>query len=353
MLSRLDVAPDYRLLVRLLRDPSGLGRLTPQEFSRGIDAADESRLLGWLLTQCDTRRLPDDPPEWLHERMITVRALVDEYERRIRWEVDRLRRALIDVDMPCALLKGAAYVAAKLPPGRGRRVADIDILVPEERLVEAERALSAHGWALKELNAYDTRYYREWMHQLPPLVHRRRGSVIDVHHAILPRTSRLQPPSPRLFEQAREVEPGVFVLSPAHMVLHGAAHLFHDGEIAGAIRDVVDLDALLRDFAKQPNFWTDLDGEAQQLGLTRPAYYALRYAQRLLGTPIPDDLAAIGAAAPPGPVRWLMDDLFDRTVPQSAANASSFAVFALYVRSHWLKMPPLMLVRHLLTKAVK
>ena len=66
---------------------------------------------------------------------------------------------------------------------------------------------------------------------------------------------------------------------PSHMVLHAAAHLFHDGEIAGAIRDLVDLDSLLRYFGDDPKFWGDLMGGASTLGLTRPAYYALRYAE--------------------------------------------------------------------------
>ena len=35
-----------------------------------------------------------------------------------------------------------------------------------------------------------------------------------------------------------------------------------------------------------PEFWLDLGCEAEALQLTRPAYYALRYAHRPLGTPI-------------------------------------------------------------------
>ena len=351
---RLDVAPDLQLLVRVLRDPLKLQALSPQQFGRVIDAADQSRLLGWLLAQADAHHAPHGCPGWLNDRVLTARARVGEYERAVRWEIDRLNRAFLGIGFPWILLKGAAYIAATLPPGRGRRVADVDVLVPREHLAEAEAALRKHGWEFGELDPYDTRYYREWMHELPPLIHGERRSVIDLHHAILPRTSRLHPSSAHLIEQSRVIEDSVRVLCPAHMVLHAAAHLFHDGEIAGAIRDVVDLDGLLRCFGREPGFWSDFIREARTLDLTRPAYYAVRYARRLLDTPVPPDVvSALAAAEPPPAVRWFMDVLVRTAVAGKSGRTSSAAGLALYVRSHWLRMPPLLLARHLLRKSVR
>jgi hypothetical protein len=348
---RLDVALDLRLLVRVLRDPQQLQDLSPQQFSRAIDAAEHARLLGWLLVQADAYQVPHECPRWLSDRVMTARARVREYERAVRWEIDRLNRAFLGVGFPWVLLKGAAYIAAALPPGRGRRVADIDVLVPQEHLAEAETALREHGWEFAELEAYDARYYREWMHELPPMVHGQRRSVIDLHHAILPQTSRLHPSSARLIERSIPIGDDLRVLCPAHMVLHAAAHLFHDGEIAGAIRDVVDLDGLLRCFGRDRDFWSDFVREARELELTRPAYYAVRYADRLLDTPASSDVVSVTAAwAPASPVRWLMDTLVERTVH---GKGNSAAAFALYMRSHWLRMPPLLLVRHLLRKSIR
>src|SRR6266516_1733292 len=122
---RLPVLPDYRLLVRLLRNRVQLQVLSPQEFSRAIDAAVDARLLGWLITQIDACQQPLDPPGWLNDRLITCRALVRNYERAVRWEIDRINRAFSDQALPLILLKGGGYVAAALPTGRGRLVADI------------------------------------------------------------------------------------------------------------------------------------------------------------------------------------------------------------------------------------
>jgi hypothetical protein len=353
-MSRLDVAPDYPLLVRTLRHPQQLPSYSFHELSRLIDVAAHARLLGWLLTEFEDRQLPSGLPDWLQDRLLTMRALVREYERGVRWEIDRLHRAFMNTGLRWILLKGAAYVAASLPSGRGRKVADIDVLVPRDQLENAERALNIHGWRVAELEPYDERYYRNWMHELPPMVHDDRKSVVDLHHAILPLTSRLRPSSDRLLARAMCVDDDVQVLCPSHMVLHAAAHLFHDGEVSGAVRDIVDLDSLLRSFSADASFWPDLIQEAQELDLTRPAYYALRYACRLLDTPIPPEcLAEFSKWAPIAPVRLLMDALVERTLTAGATAASSATATALYVRSHWLRMPPFMLARHLLTQSMR
>ena len=358
-MARIDTAPDRRLLLALVRHPKRIAGLSPPELGRAIDAASEARLLGWLLSLLDECR--HDPsageaaqPEWLRDRLVDARAMVAEYDRAVRWEIDRLAQALSGLDLPWVLLKGAAYLAADLRPGRGRRVADVDVLVPEAWLGDAERALRAHGWDFGDLDEYDERYYREWMHELPPMIHAERRSVLDLHHAILPRTSRLKPSSSRLLEQAVVVPGGARVLSPAHMVLHAAAHLFHDGEITGAIRDLVDLDGLFREFGLDPGFWRHFLDEAVALDLERPAYYAVRYAVRLIGTPVPlEVLAEMAPCAPSTPVLRMMDGLVDRTLDRTKARGSASAALALYVRSHWLRMPPLMLPRHLGRKALK
>jgi len=127
-----------------------------------------------------------------------------------------------------------------------------------------------------------------------------------------------------------------------------------DGEVAGAIRDLVDLDQLLRWFGRDDGFWYSFRQETPALDLVRPAYYALRYARRWFGTPLPDNVVAeMTAWAPPAAIGRLMDTLVDRAVLGTVSRAASASVFALYVRSHWLKMPPLQVVRHLTVKAFK
>nr|WP_267876815.1 nucleotidyltransferase family protein [Massilia aquatica] len=285
----------------------------------------------------------------------------ERHARAVRFEVAQIGAALAATGVPLLLLKGGAYAMAQLPAGRGRLFSDIDILVPKERLAEVEAALMLHGWATVAQDAYDQRYYRTWMHELPPMKHARRASVIDVHHAILPETARLRPDPAKLRAAAVSVpaQAGcapLQVLAPADMVLHSAVHLFYDGEFDHGLRDLLDLHRLLTRFGATPGFWDLLAARAAELELGRPLFYALRYCARLLHTAVPAATdAAVRAAGPGAPLLALMDALFLRALlPRHRSCADRFSAgarFLLYIRGNWLRMPPILLTRHLFHKA--
>ena len=258
--------------------------------------------------------------------------------------------------MPVLLLKGAAYAAAELPVAEGRLASDVDIMVPREALLDVERALLQAGWQPAKLEPYDQRYYRAWMHELPPLRHSERGTFVDVHHTILPPTARLKPDPDQLLSRARRLgRSRLHVLAPTDMVLHSAAHLFHDGDLNRSLRDLVDVCDLLGYFGVDRSFWHDLASRAATLDLGRPLFYALRYGRQLLSLDVPQDIeAAVAAFAPPIPILGIMDRLVPRTlVPRERQGPSDdAAAMLLYMRSHWLRMPPGLLVPHLTRQAV-
>ena len=216
-----------------------------------------------------------------------------------------------------------------------------------------------HGWTSMHPDPYDQYYYRTWMHELPPMQHIKRMTVIDVHHAIMPESARLHPDSSKLRTAAQQLggSGGFRVLAPADMVLHSAVHLFYEGDFENGLRDLVDIDALLRHFGDRPEFWPELIRRGHELVLMRPLYYALRYATRCLDTPVPAaSLMAARAGRPAPGLRKFMDALFERALlPNHASCRVTLAVAAravLYLRAHWLRMPPLLLARHLFHKAV-
>jgi hypothetical protein len=300
--------------------------------------------------------VPPQPRQYLEGACLKVEKLRAE----LHWELKHIKAALAASDIPIILLKGTAYVMAGLPPARGRIFNDIDILVPLARLHEVEKALVSAGWHPKPLDAYDRHYYREWMHQVPPLTHIRRRTTIDVHHTIVARTTRLQLEPEKLFAAAVPVpgEPRLRTLAPADMVLHSATHLLNEGEFHRGLRDLDDLNLLLRHFGADPTFWPGLVERAASLDLQRPLYYALRYTKRFLGTPVPDEIAEAKALAPPAAaLRTIMDLFFERALrsvhPSTRDWLSPLALRSLYVRGHLLLMPPHMLVPHLIRKSLK
>jgi hypothetical protein len=82
----------------------------------------------------------------------------------------------------------------------------------------------------------------------------------------------------------------------------------------------------------------------------------LRFCTQLLGTPVPPaTLQAAARFAPPAPTLRLMDALYGRALlPQHPSCDDGLAGLArrlLFVRAHWLRMPPGLLARHLAHKA--
>ncbi len=336
-------------LAGLLADPAQLATLDERGWDTLIRLARRANVLGKLAITAQD--LPADAlPAACRPHIRAALALSARQARAVGWEIECLRDALDELGLPLVLLKGAAYLAAGLPFARGRFFSDVDILVPRQRIAEVEGVLLKHGWAGTHHDAYDQRYYRQWMHELPPMRHLRRGTVVDVHHRILPLTARFDPDPVSMLEQAIPAThcEGVRVLAPADMLLHSATHLFHEGELPNGFRDLLDLDGLFRHFgAQDTDFEQTLDRRARQLHLATPLAFARHQCARLLGTPV-------CPANPPG--SSLTDALYTRALhphhPLIDRPGSGLARWLLYVRAHWLRMPPHLLAWHLGHKAL-
>jgi hypothetical protein len=193
--------------------------------------------------------------------------------------------------------------------------------------------------------------------------HMTRGTVIALHHNILPPTGRIKLDARLLLAAARPLPgfAGLSVLSPADMVLHSAAHLTHEGELDTGLRGLVDLDALLRAFSADPTFFDHLLRRAVELGLGRPLFQALYQTRHFLHTPMPPGwLEQLAAAAGfnPGSIRQaFLARCWEAALPPRHVLLSHwFAPVArscLYLRGHWLRMPLGLLLRHLTRKGVR
>ena len=334
-----DLPPsDWELLLGQARRTGLLARL-----------AEHSLDCGWI------DQVPAGPRHYLRVGL----RLVERQKLAVLWEVNSIRRALGGLHTPVVLLKGAAYVLAQLPPARARLFSDIDLMVPRDRLVEVEAALFAAGWISAERDAYNQRYYRTWMHEIPPLKHVQRNTVLDLHHTISPPTSRFRVNSSTLFEQALPIagSADLFTLGPADMVLHSAVHLFQEGEFGHGLRDLLDLDDLVKHFSGRDRaFWATLLARAQELELCVPLSHMLAHLERLFGTAPPTELQAEFAKVRP---RWiprkvmmvLLGAALRPNHPSCDTRFSDMARWMLYVRSHYIRMPAYLIVPHLLRKA--
>jgi hypothetical protein len=330
-----------RLLVRALRDPASIEEC---DWAGLISAARAEQLIGSLAYRMEGRQVPPRIAGIFED----ARRDAAHVRTQALWEAEMARRALAPLAIPMILMKGTAFHAAGFDASVGRSVGDLDIMVPRASLDAVEKALLQAGWEhVKDAEGYDDSYYRRWMHELPPLIHRTRDRMIDVHHTILPLTARPRPDAEAMIAASVTLENGLRILSPADIVVHAAAHLFADGDLAGGLRNLWDIDRLLREFATAPDFWRTFEERARLHQLHGPVARALRLAARLYATPVDPKVA--------GRPR-LTDRLFEaRLLARNGWGQEKKKAlrFAFYIRGHWLRMPPLMLARHLWTKATR
>lgn len=345
------------LLIELLVEPEKIKEITLRDWDDVIPQARISALLATLYLRLKENDLLDSVPVRPLTHLKSAWVMHNKQKRSLEYEVRWLLGAFAEVDEPLIILKGAAYLLAGLPGSGGRLISDIDLLVKAENLDKVERELNEFGWLSGDQDSYDERYYRKWMHEIPPLGHVERESTLDVHHTILPPTANAKLDPNKLFSSLVEVREGVYTLSPVDMVIHSATHLFHEGEFRSGLRDLWDLDRLLQHYGEyEPEFWDKLLPRAIDLNLSESLFYALRYSAYFFQTPVPSLVKQTAATLKPKSFSVRFMDLFFKRVflpnhPSCRRRYYEFTAFCLYIRSHYLRMPMYLLLPHLFRKA--
>ncbi len=337
-------------LVAALRDPDSVLALDGAQWSALLSVARAEVLIGTLAHRVAHLDLPPD----IAAALAAARTAADHAQTQALWEAEMCRRALAPLGIEPILLKGTAYAAAGLPNAEGRQIGDLDILVPRDRLDEVEAALLGAGWEWVKDDPYDQAYYREHMHELPPLIHKTRDRMIDVHHTILPLTAKAKPDAAAMIDEAVSVPgpkgEGFMMLSPTGMICHAAAHLVADGDLAGGLRNLWDIDQLCRYFAEgRDEFYLELVEDAWKDQLYPALNRALRLSQAVFSTPL---VGYIRPAATDFKPRQA-DRLFvARLLARGdwGRETRPLLRLAFYIRSHLLRMPLPMLLRHLWVK---
>lgn len=328
-------------------------------WDRMLRLARASNVFGRLALAIEQAEPRPPLPQQVQFHLLSIARLTTHQREALDWECAHLQDALQGLQLPLVLLKGAAYAKAGLQAARGRLFGDIDLLVPREAIPQVEQALQMHGWVIDELDPYDVHYYRAWMHELPPMRNLVRGTVVDLHHNILP-PSTGHAPDPALLIAASVPIPGTVFrrLSDTDLLIHSATHLFYESELKNGLRDLLDLDALLRECAAaHSTYWPALLARAEALSLAWPVALALRCCAQLVGTPVPDEVQrqALQNAGLAGWRLALLDGLYRRALSPHHELVDTWPVqaarFILYVRAHSLRMPPGRLSLHLARKA--
>lgn len=342
---------DIELLLRGLREPLDIDEA---RWERLLRIARVSGLHARLAaTNLDQARMTD-----VVRRHLLSSARIAAYRAQMaRAELFHLT-ALVDGAFPVIVLKGGAYLLQKRTLAHGRFVSDVDLLVPKAHLRTMENRLRTAGWQPEKLNPYDERYYRDWSHETPPMRFPGHSLEVDLHHAITPVTGSLAFDPTCLIERSEAIPGTPFrALCAEDQVLHACLHCFHDGELDLRLREVVDIDGLLRAHAERPDFQQGLVVRATELGLQRPLWYGLHFAQTWLQCPVaPETFKRL--TTPPLTHRAAMNALVPLAMLPSDPDFPPplrvrVARTLMQARYHLLRMPLHLLAPHLLRKTLR
>lgn len=343
--------------VAALGEPRHVLSYTVDEWQQALRVARRLRLLGRLAHAVTAAGLLPALPGPVQAHLVAEARYSRARTLALNWTLERVMARWQGAGFPAVLLKGAAYIAQGLDIAHGRLPSDADVMVPRDSVATAQAALVAAGWDEVELDEHDRRYYHEWSHEVPPMRHPVHPLELDLHHNILPPVARTRVDAAALLARVQPATAPGFegwqVLHPQDQLLHSAAHLFFESEARDRLRDLVDLDGLMRHFGADTAFWRDLPERAAALNLQVPLAMALDFAAGWLGTPVPADVQARVRAQGPGPLqRAGLTAIFgallrpvdpDRLPPASQALAAQ----ALLLRYHLWRMPLTLLLPHL------
>ena len=135
--------------------------------------------------------------------------------------------------------------------------------------------------------------------------------------------------------------------------------MIQDSDCTGRFRELVDIDGLIRCHRRVPDFWQQLADSADEQGLGRTLWYALRYCTAWLGTAIPvETQARLDRHKPPVIVERAMDAciarvIFGRHPDARPARSIESASLLLKFRAQWLRMPLGLLAYHAAMKSLR
>jgi len=346
-----------RLLLGAVTQPETTVELNTADWEMLLRVARAAGLLGFLAVELERRELLAEIPLRAANQLRSGLLEAHKRQQLVRWELNRVHRALYGMGIPLIALKGMGYELAGLRSAAGRVFVDLDVLVSKNNLNQVEARLLHKGWQFDEISAYDEHYYRAWSQEIPALIHRHRQTEVDMHHTIAPVVSKLHIDTDLLFAEAITGNDGkTRILNHVDMVLHCAVNLFQNNDLADGLRDLVDMDDALKSFSRtSPEFWKSLVARSEHLALGKPLFYSLSFSRLILDTPIPANLE-YQLSQRPGPfARRIMTALVPAALlplhPDESSPLARFARLALYLRSHWIRMPPHLLLLHVARKS--
>lgn len=342
-----------QILLALFRSPLQGGQYSDRQWEKLLLPLRHTNLMAKLFYLATFSNVFVTYPKFVQKHLTAAKKYADRQALQVRFECKEINKVLGRSVIEPVYLKGAGFTVRESRNNFGRIYSDIDLLIDQDELEEAQILLKRHGWASKVLSDYDEKYYREWAHEIPPLSHVQRGTTIDVHHNIIPLISGRAPDVRVLRDSLVKTDEGLLVLSEEAAFLHSTIHLFTNEDFSHGFRDIVDLYQLAEEFGDK-TFWLKLIGLAEKTGFTLELYYCLACLNKFFDHPFPEfynELKQQHDSMASRFVLWTLVGALKPHHPLIQNHLDRIKTFFIYIRGHWIKMPFIVLIKHLSIKA--
>lgn len=342
---------DRNLLAQLFVRPELAKSLSLAQWTQMLTVLRHEKLLARyaLLLQYETGF--NALPEFVQRHCHSAITLAERHAKQVHYELAQLRDTFTAATDTWLVLKGAAYTATDCSAAVGRVYNDIDILVDKPHLATVERQLIMSGWMPQEIDDYDDAYYRQWTHEIPPLQHGYRGTMMDLHHNLVPPISGRAPDMSLLFEHIEITDEGIPVLALPAMALHSAIHLFFNDDFSASFRDLTDLYLMFNDMNNTQ--WETAYSLAVETGFATELALAIHSTSEVFQITLTRaQVQFVSSHTNPWQCRWLCNAMYSEH-PFVATQAQWFFTTYAWLRGHIMKMPAKTLLFHLSMKVYR
>ncbi len=240
------------------------------------------------LSSCNRNLGPSQAwPEPILEFLSGVESLNGERNAAILEEVRFAVQLLNKAGIEPVLLKGIAYLVTSVYASAERYLADVDFLIPEVQMEQAERTLLQNGFEADESDPF-----AHFRHHRPPL--KRPGAIaFELHHALTTEVGRGLLPVAEVLASSRAVDldgASAKVPGPEHMMMHLIIHSqmqhAYNERIWPPLRAMYDLSLLQRRFAREID-WQAIETKFRAAGAYGTLVLHLLQIQEALGVEPP------------------------------------------------------------------
>ena len=287
-------SPEYALLLRAAAPPAirgGVGpRPAPVDWARVVDLARWQRLSPLLWRYLSDAQIQAEVPEDILDELRSDYRETAARNMVFGTHVDNVLATLAGAGIPGMLLKGSALVRSVYPEVALRPMNDVDILVPQSAIREAQSIVEGMGYRpmFAALERDDDQRLADHFHHFP-LVSDTGGVVLELHQHVTAAGSRFDIEGYWARARAGSGAPAYLLPSPEDLFLHVAIH-FAEDRIARRKFGLGQLADLAWISARWPIDWVTLGDRAKSYGESDRLFLALMALQQLFGDIAPASL---------------------------------------------------------------